>query len=76
MQRRSGLAAIEACTTHIGEILDRVRETEKSSEVNAYTETEMVDLLDAMSTQAFEIGKICESMKAALGVVSVEPASD
>ncbi len=76
MQRRSGLAAIEACTSHISGILDDIEQTEKSSKANAYTETEMVDLLDAISAQTFEIGKTCESMKVTLGVVSVEPAPD
>lgn len=77
MQRRSGLVALDACLTHMQGIVSSVCHAgEDVKGRKPFQESELVDLLDALQAQAFEVGKIAESMKATLGVVTPAPDDD
>lgn len=61
MQRRSGVIAIRASIAHVVDLVDVIDMTETLSE------REQIDLLQAITVQAFAIGQAAEGMQGTLG---------
>ena len=68
MTRRPGIIALEASLTAMGDIVDRARQMKAHDNFGEpLSDTEVSEVLEAVSAHAFEIGKTVEKMRATLG---------